>query len=173
MKKAGIFALFLAMGLAGISLVAYGALERSLAGTPQFVAEFENELGKLEGLTPRAEKMLYELDRIIEATKLLARAGIGRGYESMERIVNDLPYCEETENIYEKAYAALGYLGRFDKRAPGLLLSEFNPQTDPIRAMNVLAGIKLTRNHQVLSGCVREIEPFMGEKQINARLQRH
>lgn len=172
MRKIILIIFFLLIGLIGGVFFLYQRCESNLNQTEKLIAEFEGEFMKLEGLTLKAEKILYDFDEIIKTAKFLGHFRFGRGYDALEKIVRNLTYREETEMVYKNVYEALGYIGRFDERALKLLLSEFNPEADPVRAMNVLVGIKLTGNSEVLSKCVSQIVPnYMSSGEVNARLQ--
>jgi len=161
--------LLVAVGLIGISFM-FCHIKNDLDQTGKLIAEFKSEFSKLEGLTPQAEKILCDFDRITGGVKLLAQIKIAYGYDAVEKIIGNLAYQEETENTFEKAYEALGCMSRFDERALKLLLSEFNPKADSVRAMNVLVGMKLTGDSLLLAQCIKEIKPFMSEENIDVRL---
>jgi len=155
----------------GTFFSSYYILESNLSQAGKLIVEFENEFARLEGLTPRAERILYDFHKIIKIAEYLAKIKIAKGYEPLEKIVKNLSYREETEMIYEEAYEALGYLGRFEQKAVDLLISEFNPNADPVRAMNVLVGLNLAGCSEIVAGSIEKMKPFMSQEEIAARLR--
>jgi len=100
--------------------------------------------------TERFWKKVKEINDKVEIASFFARQRSSIGYGFLSSIIGKLIFSGNTEYAFSKAYEALGYLGRFDQRAADLLISEFKPEEDPTRAIDVLRALIISENRTAI-----------------------
>lgn len=95
-------------------------------------------------------KTVKKINNKIVIAELLAKVGLNIGYDYLSNIIKNIIHSGNTEYTFRKTYETLGYLGRIDKRAINLLISEFNPQEDPTRAIDVLRALIISKNPEAV-----------------------
>jgi hypothetical protein len=106
----------------------------------------ENEVERAE----RFWKKVKEINDKVEIAVFFARQRSSIGYGFLSSIIGKLTFCGNTEYTFSKAYETLGYLGRFDQRAADLLISEFKPEEDPTRAIDILRALIISENRTAI-----------------------